>query len=234
MTDINSIQIDDSWKSFFAGESAKPYFLDIKNFLLKEEELGHIVYPLWLDVFNAFNLTPFDQIKVVILGQDPYHGEWEAHGLCFSVQEGVKLPGSLKNIFKELNADIWMSIPTKWDLTHRAKQWVFLLNASLTVQKDVANSHKSIGWHTFTDAVIKHISDKKEGVIFLLRWAFAQNKKELIDTSRHFILETSHPSWLSVYRWFAGCKHFSKVNEILKSQRDPVATNGAGIDWDLN
>lgn len=227
LTDIYSAHINDSWKPFFAQESAKPYFADIKKFLLQEEESGHIVYPNQSDIFNAFNLTPFDQIKVVILWQDPYHGEWEAHGLAFSVQDGIKIPGSLRNIFKELNIDIWMSIPTKWNLTQRAEQWVFLLNASLTVQKDTANSHKKIGWHTFTDAVIKNISDKKEWVIFLLRWAFAQNKKILIDTNKHYILETSHPSWLSVYRWFSWSKHFSKVNEILKSRGEKE------IDWTI-
>jgi uracil-DNA glycosylase len=175
------------------------------------------VYPKWSDIFNAFNLTPFDKVRVVILGQDPYHGEWEAHGLCFSVQDWVKLPPSLKNIFKELSTDIGMPIPNKWNLTHRAEQWVFLLNASLTVMKDTPNSHKDIWWHTFTDAVIKSISDKKDGVIFLLRWAFAQKKKELIDTSRHTVLEAPHPSPFSVHKWFFWCKHFSKVNEILQS-----------------
>jgi uracil-DNA glycosylase len=164
-------------------------------------------------------------VRVVILWQDPYHGEWEAHGLCFSVQDGVKLPPSLKNIFKELNADIGMPISTTWNLTHRAEQWVFLLNASLTVMKDIPNSHKDIGWHTFTDAVIKTISDKKDGVIFLLRWAFAQKKKELIDTSRHTVLEAPHPSPFSVYKWFYWCKHFSKVNEILKNKGEKE------IDW---
>jgi uracil-DNA glycosylase len=200
------------------NEFAKSYFVQIKNFLLQEKQTGHIIYPKWSDIFNAFNLTPFDKVRVVILWQDPYHGEWEAHGLCFSVQEWIKLPPSLKNIFKELNTDIGMLIPTTWNLTHRAEQWVFLLNASLTVQKDSPNSHKDIGWHSFTDAVIKTISDKKDGVIFLLRWAFAQKKKELIDTTRHFVLECPHPSPFSVHKWFFGCKHFSQVNKILKDR----------------
>ena len=200
------------------NEFAKPYFAQIKEFLLQEKEAGHVVYPTWSNIFNAFTLTPFDKVRVVIIGQDPYHGEWEAHGLCFSVQEWTKLPPSLKNIFKELNTDIGMPIPTTWNLTHRAEQWVFLLNASLTVQKDSPNSHKDIGWHTFTDAVIKTISDKKEGVVFLLRWAFAQKKKEPIDITRHIILECPHPSPFSVHKWFFGCKHFSQVNEILKDR----------------
>lgn len=227
MIDINSIHIDASWKTILADEFTKSYFTHIKEFLLQQKQAGHIVYPKWSDIFNAFNLTPFDKVRVVILGQDPYHGEWEAHGLCFSVQDGVKLPPSLKNIFKELNADIWMSIPTKWNLSHRAEQWVFLLNASLTVMKDTPNSHKDIGWHTFTDAVIKTISDKKDWVIFLLWWAFAQKKKELIDTNRHIIFECPHPSPFSVHKWFFWCKHFSQVNEILKSRGEQP------IDWDL-
>lgn len=225
---MNTVQIHDSWKAILADEFAKPYFTHIKEVLLQEKQAGHIIYPKWSDIFNAFNLTPFDKVRVVILGQDPYHGEWEAHGLCFSVQDWVRQPPSLKNIFKELHTDIGMPIPTKWNLTHRAEQWVFLLNASLTVMKDTPNSHKDIGRHTFTDAVIKTISDKKDGVIFLLRWAFAQKKKELIDTSRHTVLEAPHPSPFSVHKWFYWCKHFSKVNKILKNRVEQE------IDWNIN
>ena len=228
VVDIASVQMDASWKKVLAEEFAKPYFADIKAFLLAEKEAGQTVYPKWADIFNAFNLTPFDAVKVVILGQDPYHGEGEAHGLCFSVQDGVRQPPSLKNIFKELQDDLWIIPPKSWNLTKRAQQWVFLLNASLTVRKDQPNSHKDIGWHTFTDAVIKTISDQKNGIIFLLRWAFAQNKRVLIDTSRHIILECPHPSPFSVHRWFYGSKHFSKVNEILKSRGEQP------INWDLN
>lgn len=228
LIDITTIQMHNSWKSLLVDEFSKPYFAYIKEFLLKEKEQWHTVYPKWSNIFNAFNLTPFDTVKVVILGQDPYHGEWEAHGLCFSVQDWVKLPPSLKNIFKELHTDIWMPIPIKGDLSQRAGQWVFLLNAGLTVQKDMPNSHKDIGWHTFTDAVIKLISDKKDGVIFLLRWAFAQKKKELIDTNRHIILECPHPSPFSVHKWFFWSKHFSRVNEILKSRGEKE------IDWNIN
>ena len=224
---IDTIQIHDSRKTLLADEFAKPYFADIKKFLVKEKEIGHIVYPKWSDIFNAFNLTPFDKVKVVILGQDPYHGQWEAHGLCFSVQDGVRQPPSLKNIFKELQDDMWITPPTSWNLTKRAEQWVFLLNASLTVRKDQPNSHKDIWRHIFTDAVIKKISDKKDSVIFLLRWTFAQNKKELIDTSRHIILDCPHPSPFSVHKWFFWCKHFSKVNEILKNRWEQE------INWDL-
>lgn len=218
MITTDTVQIDPSRKAVLANEFSKPYFANIKEFLLKEKEIWHIIYPRWLDIFNAFNLTPFDKVRVVILGQDPYHGEWEAHGLCFSVQDWVRQPPSLKNIFKEIQNDLGITPPVSWNLTHRAEQWVFLLNASLTVRKDQPNSHKDIGRHIFTDAVIKAISDKKDGVIFLLRWAFAQKKKELIDTSRHTVLEAPHPSPFSVHKGFFGCKHFSKVNEILQSK----------------
>jgi len=225
---MEDIRMDASWKAQLANEFQKPYFSGIKEFLLKEREAGYVVYPKWSDIFNAFNSTPFDQVKVVILGQDPYHGEGEAHGLCFSVQDGVKQPPSLKNIFKELQDDLWIVPPKSWNLTKRAQQWVFLLNASLTVRKDTPNSHKDIWWHIFTDAVIKTLSDKKNGIIFLLRWAFAQKKKELIDMSRHFVLACPHPSPFSVHKGFFGCKHFSKVNELLKKE------GKEGIDWTLD
>ena len=213
---VDDVQIAISWKAVLADEFAKPYFADIKEFLIKEKEQWHIVYPKWSNIFNAFNLTPFDKVRVVIIGQDPYHGEWEAHGLCFSVQDGVRQPPSLKNIFKELQDDLGIHPPVSWNLTKRAEQWVFLLNASLTVMKDIPNSHKDIWRHTFTDAVIKTISDKKQWIIFLLRWAFAQKKKALIDISRHIVLEAPHPSPFSVHKGFFGCKHFSQVNEILR------------------
>ncbi len=216
MIAVDNIQINASWKAILADEFAKPYFAHIKEFLVKEKEVWHIVYPKWSNIFNAFNLTPFDKVRVVIIGQDPYHGEWEAHGLCFSVQDWVKQPPSLKNIFKELQDGLGITPPVSGNLTKRAEQWVFLLNASLTVRKDTPNSHKDIWWHIFTDAVIKAISDKKEGVIFLLRGAFAQKKKELIDINRHIVLECPHPSPFSVHKWFFGCKHFSKVNEVLR------------------
>ena len=215
---MEDIRMDASWKVQLASEFQKPYFAGIKAFLLKEREAGHVVYPKGTDIFNAFNFTPFDQVNVVILGQDPYHGEGEAHGLCFSVQNGVKQPPSLKNIFKELQDDLGIVPPKSGNLTKRAAQWIFLLNASLTVRKDTPNSHKDIWWHTFTDAVIKTLSDKKNGIIFLLWGAFAQKKKELIDTSRHIILECPHPSPFSVHKWFFGSKHFSQVNEILKKE----------------
>ncbi len=215
--DIDSIQMHESRKKVLQEEFQKPYFSWIKEQLKKEKQEGKIIFPEGKNIFNAFNTTPFEAVKVVILWQDPYHWEGEAHGLCFSVQDGIKLPPSLKNIFKELNTDIEIPIPKTWNLTKRAEQWVFLLNASLTVQKDTPNSHKDIGRHTFTDAVIKTISENNEKVIFLLRWAFAQQKKELIDSKKHHILEAPHPSPFSVHRGFFWCKHFSKTNELLKN-----------------
>ncbi|HMS91753.1 MAG TPA: uracil-DNA glycosylase [Candidatus Absconditabacterales bacterium] len=226
--DTRSLQIHDSWKLILADEFIQPYFAHIKEYLLQEKRSGHIFYPKGLDIFNAFNLTPFDKVKVVIIGQDPYHGEGEAHGLCFSVQDGVRQPPSLKNIFKELYDDVGILPPKSGNLTQRAEQGVFLLNASLTVRKDEPNSHKDIGRHIFTDAVITTISDKKEGIIFLLRGAFAQKKKELIDTTRHIVLECPHPSPFSVHKGFFGCKHFSQVNEFLKKRGEKE------IDWNLN
>lgn len=227
ISDVNSIQIEHSWKTVLEEEFAKPYFSQIKNFLLQEKKTGKTIFPKWTDIFNAFNQTPFDKVRVVILWQDPYHGVGEAHGLCFSVQEGIKQPPSLKNIFKELESDLWIPRPATGDLTKWAQQGVFLLNTSLTVRKDEANSHKDIGRQQFTDAVIKKLSDQKSGLIFLLWWAYAQGKEVLIDTNKHTILKAVHPSPLSAHRGFLGCKHFSKVNEILAKQgQEP-------IDWRL-
>lgn len=224
----DGFDIHDSRKIVLADEFQKPYFLDIQQKLLEEKNAWIIVYPQWNNIYNVFNLTPFDTVKVVILGQDPYHGEWEAHGLCFSVQDWIKLPPSLKNIFKELYSDLWITAMWWWNLSKRAEQWILLLNASLTVQKDTPNSHKDIWRHIFTDEVIKIISDKKDWVIFVLWWAFAQKKKELIDTSRHVVLEAPHPSPFSVYKWFYWSKPFSQINEILKKRGEEE------IDWNTN
>jgi uracil-DNA glycosylase len=184
------------------------------------------VYPPGSLIFNAFNLTPFDKLKVVIIGQDPYHGAGQAHGLCFSVPQGIKQPPSLLNIFKELKSDLGIEPPSHGNLEKWAKQGVLLLNASLTVNEGEANSHAQCGWQTFTDAVIKKISDEKSGVVFLLWGNFARAKKSLIDTSKHFVLEAAHPSPLSGGAFF-GSRHFSKTNELLKQQgKEP-------IDWSL-
>lgn len=227
MVNLDLIQIENSWKEILKDEFDKPYFAQIQDFLVKERESGNIVYPESENIFVAFNQTPWDNVKVVILWQDPYHGEGEAHGLCFSVQDGVKQPPSLRNIFKELESDLWISRPVSGDLTPWSKQGVFLLNASLTVRKDTPNSHKDIGWLNFTDAVIKKLSDDKSGLIFVLWWAYAQGKEELIDNSKHHIIMSTHPSPFSSYRWFFWSKPFSKINEILEKDGKDV------IDWKI-
>lgn len=225
--DINNVNIENKWKEVLKEEFSKPYFLKIKEFLLEEKNNWNIIYPEWKNIFNAFNQTPFDQVRVVILWQDPYHWEWEAHWLCFSVQDWVRQPPSLKNIFKEIESDLWLPRPQSWNLSKRAKQWILLLNAVLTVRKDSPASHKDIWRHTFTDEVIKKLSDKKSWLIFLLRWAFAQSKEWFIDISKHIVLKAAHPSPFSVHRWFFWCKHFSIINEILKNRWEKE------IDWNL-
>ncbi|HRU50213.1 MAG TPA: uracil-DNA glycosylase [Candidatus Absconditabacterales bacterium] len=220
-------QIEESWKKELWDEFQKPYFSEIKNFLQKEKSEGKTIYPEGKNIFNAYNSTPFDKVKVVLLGQDPYHQPGQAHGLCFSVKPGVKFPPSLQNIFKELETDIGIKIPTNGYLQKRAEQGVFMLNASLTVRRGEPMSHSQIGREKFTDATIKTLSDKRNGLIFVLRGSFAGSKKTLIDTNRHYVLEAPHPSPLSSHRGFFGCKHFSKINEILKS-------NGKKeIDWQI-
>jgi len=224
----SNIKIHESWKQVLIEEFEKPYFQEIKHFLKKEKQDGQKIFPPGSLIFNAFDSTPFDQVKVVIIGQDPYHNIGQAHGLCFSVQDGIKTPPSLENIYKELNQDIGMEIPSHGNLQKWANQGVFLLNASLTVRAHQANSHKDIGWHKFTDAVIKKISDHREGVIFLLWGGFAKKKAKLIDELNHYILSTGHPSPLSANRgyWF-GNKHFSKTNELLNK------IGKKAIDWTL-
>lgn len=208
------VQIHESWKNVLAEEFSKPYFPLIKQFILEQKAKGKKVYPPGPLIFNAFNLTPFTELKVVILGQDPYHGAGQAHGLCFSVANGVAPPPSLVNIFKELKTDVGLEIPNHGNLEAWAKQGVLLLNASLTVNAGEANSHAKCGWQIFTDAVIKKVSDEKNGVVFLLWGNFAKAKKVLIDVSRHLVLEAAHPSPLSGGAFF-GSRHFSKTNNYL-------------------
>lgn len=222
------VKINSNWKKVLKAEFAQPYFLQIVNHLKTERASGATIYPPGPQIFNAFELTDFDNVKVVILGQDPYHGPGQAHGLSFSVQDGVKPPPSLQNIFKELRGDIGMMIPTHGNLTSWAQQGVLLLNASLTVRANEPMSHAKIGWANFTDAVIKTISNEKEKIVFLLWGKFAQEKASLINDSKgHLILQAPHPSPFSADRGFFGCKHFSKTNQFLLSiGKDP-------IDWSL-
>lgn len=207
--------IDESWKKVLWEEFQQPYFADLKHFLV-EEKRKYTVYPPGPMIFNAFNKTPFDKVKVVIIGQDPYHEEGQAHGLCFSVQDGVPHPKSLINIFKELQDDVGITIPKNGNLEKWTAQGVFLLNATLTVRAHEAGSHQNRGWERFTDAAISKLSEQREGLVFLLWGNYAKQKEAIIDTSKHYILSTVHPSPLSAHRGFFGCKHFSKTNEILR------------------
>ena len=221
------VKIHPSWKTVLKEEFNKVYFQQIVSFLKTEKALGKKIYPPGPSIFNAFNETPFDKVKVVILGQDPYHGEGQAHGLSFSVPPGIKPPPSLVNIFKELHEDLGIPIPLSGDLSKWAKQGVLLLNAALTVRAGEPFSHAKYGWAAFTDAVIKTISDQKTGVIFLLWGKFAQEKQALIDETKHFILKAAHPSPFSADKGFFGCKHFSKTNQLLmQNDQQP-------IDWKL-
>lgn len=211
------VKIEASWKQELAQEFQQPYFANIKSHLLQEKNAGQVIYPPGPLIFNAFNKTPFPNVKAVILGQDPYINPNEAMGLSFSVPKGVKIPPSLQNIFKELHRDLGLAMPSHGDLTHWAEQGVLLLNASLTVRAGASNSHAKIGWQTFTDAVIKHISDHTNHVVFLLWGNFARSKKVLIDAEKHLVLESVHPSPLAG-GGFIGCGHFSKTNHYLTTQ----------------
>ncbi len=208
---------NNTWDFILKDEMNKSYFKYIKEFI-KEERQSKTIYPTSNDLFNAFKLTDFKDIKVVILGQDPYHGENEAMGLSFSVREGVKMPPSLRNIFKELESDLGIK-RTNTDLSDWSKQGIFLLNTVLTVEKDKANSHKDIGWEIFTDYVIKEINDKLNNVVFILWGRQARDKKRLITNKNHYIIESAHPSPLSAYNGFFGSKPFSKTNNYLKSKK---------------
>ena len=219
--------IEPGWKETLKQEFEKPYFAKIVEFLNKEDLTGMKIYPPEDMMYNAFNCTPFDKVKVVILGQDPYHGEGQANGLCFSVTNGTKLPPSLVNVFKDISSDLGIPISGRnGDLSHWASQGVLLLNASLTVRANEPMSHARIGWMQFTDAVIQRLSVDKKGLVFLLWGRFAQEKKHLIDAKRHRILEAAHPSPLSARNGFFGCRHFSLTNEILiKEGLSPIEWN---------
>lgn len=219
-------KIEAEWLEILKDEFAKPYFEELKTFLLDEKKLYRI-YPPGNRIFAAFDHTPFSKVKVVILGQDPYHGDGQAHGLCFSVPDGIPVPPSLVNIYKELNSDLGIPIPQTGNLEKWASQGVLLLNATLTVRANQAGSHQRRGWENFTDEVIRRLSAQQTGIVFILWGSYAQAKESMIDTSKHFVLKAVHPSPLSVYRGFFGCRHFSKTNELLKT------VGKAPIDWSL-
>jgi uracil-DNA glycosylase len=218
-----NVQIEESWKKVLANEFSKSYFENIVAFLKTEKAQGKTIYPPGSLIFNAFEKTPFNKLKVLLLGQDPYHGKGQAMGLSFSVPKDTQQPPSLKNIFKELYDDVGLQIPATGDLTPWAERGVMLLNAALTVRAGEPNSHSKIGWHEFTDAVIKKVSDEKEGIVFLLWGSFAHQKQELIDQTKHHVLKAAHPSPLSADKGFFGCRHFSKTNKFLTDQKqDPI------------
>ena len=222
------VKIHPSWKAILKDEFTKPHFLQAVGFLKSEKAAGKIIYPPGSLILNAFNLTPFDDVKVVIIGQDPYHGPGQAHGLSFSVPDGVRPPPSLINIYKEIQNDIGIEMPLNYgNLSSWAAQGVLLLNTSLTVRASEPNSHAKYGWELFTNSVIEKLSDEKAGIIFLLWGKFAQQKQELINETRHTVLKAAHPSPFAADKGFFGCKHFSKTNEILVSQ------NQQPINWKI-
>ena len=218
--------IEEGWKTVLMDQFQSPYFRELKDFLL-EEKKHYTLYPPGPLIFNAFQRTPFEQVKEVILGQDPYHGKGQAHGLCFSVPRGIPQPPSLVNIFKELQSDLGLPLPEHGNLENWANQGVLLINATLTVRDGQAGSHQKRGWETFTNRVIELVSQEKSGVVFLLWGRFAQAKESLIDGNKHLILKAAHPSPLSAYNGFFGCRHFSRTNDYL------VKNGKQGIDWTL-
>lgn len=220
------VNIGNDWDDILKGEFDKEYYLKLREFL-KKEYFSRKIYPDMHDIFNALKYTPYDSVKAVILGQDPYHEEGQAHGLCFSVREGVEKPPSLKNIFKELHDDLGLAEPQNGTLTKWAKEGVLLLNTVLTVRQGQANSHKDMGWEIFTDTVISKLNEREKPIVFILWGRNARNKKAIITGKQHKILESAHPSPLSAYNGFFGCRHFSKTNEFLRQ-------NGIeGINWNL-
>ena len=219
------VKIEAGWKAALMEEWGKPYFQQLRAFLVQEMQSGYVVYPPAPLIFNAFDLTPFDQVRVVIIGQDPYHGPGQAHGLSFSVPPGIGIPPSLRNIYKELQEDVGITIPTHGNLEKWARQGVLLLNAMLTVRAGQAGSHQRKGWETFTDAAIRVLNAQKEGLVFLLWGKYAKEKGAIVDTQRHHVLTAPHPSPLA--QGFVGCRHFSQTNALLQAQGSPA------IDWQV-
>lgn len=227
MMSPDQVKIEPSWKQHLLPEFQQEYMQQLRGFLMQQKQAGKVIYPKGDEYFNAFNLTPFDQVKVVIIGQDPYHGPGQAHGLCFSVQSGVRFPPSLQNIFKEIQSDLGLPIPGNGCLTHWAEQGVLLLNAVLTVEQAKAAAHQGKGWEQFTDAAIRELNENREGIVFLLWGSYAQKKGQIIDPKKHCVLKAPHPSPLSSHRGFFGCKHFSKANAYLES------IGKTPIDWSV-
>jgi len=225
MSQVIDPNIHESWKQHLFDEFQQPYFHALRSFLKTEKQQDQEVFPSGERIFAAFDTTPFDAVKVVIIGQDPYHGPGQANGLCFSVNPDVDVPPSLKNIFKEIHSDLELPIPDHGDLTSWAEQGVLLLNATLTVRARTAGSHQKKGWESFTDSVIHLIDEQHSGVVFLLWGNYAKKKAEFINTERHHVLSSAHPSPLAASKGFFGCKHFSQANDLLTAQgKDP-------IDW---
>jgi len=226
-TATNDIKLDDSWLELLKEEFDKPYLKTLKSFLRAENQQGKTIFPKGDLIFNAFNSTPFDKVKVVILGQDPYHGPNQAHGLSFSVLPGVRIPPSLINIYKEIQQDLGVTMPANGYLQSWAEQGVLLLNAMLTVEQNKAGSHQGKGWEEFTDRAIQLLNEHREGLVFLLWGSYAQKKGHFIDINKHLVLKAPHPSPLSAHRGFLGCKHFSKTNQYLESHGE------SPINWGL-
>jgi uracil-DNA glycosylase len=222
------IQLEESWRLLLQEEFSKPYMIALRDYLRQQKQLGVQVFPPGPQIFNALNSTPFDKVRVVILGQDPYHGPGQAHGLCFSVQKGVAVPPSLQNIYKELRADLGVPLPPHGQLTQWAERGVLLLNAVLTVQAQQANSHQGKGWELFTDKVVALLNDQREHLVFMLWGSYAQRKGAMIDRRRHLVLQSAHPSPLSAHRGFLGNRHFSSANRYLNEHGLP------SIDWQIS
>jgi len=224
---MHAINLEQSWLDQLKDEFSKPYMLQLREFLVIRKQHTAVVYPPGKQIFNALNSTPFDKVRVVILGQDPYHGPGQAHGLCFSVLPGVKVPPSLANIYREINNDLGVPIPGHGYLQSWADQGVLLLNSVLTVERGQASSHQNKGWETFTDAVVHKLEQKRKNLVFMLWGSYAQKKGAVIDARKHLILKAPHPSPLSAYRGFLGCGHFSKANQYLRDQQSEP------IDWSV-
>lgn len=227
MTEKRDIQLEESWLALLKPQFEQEYMLSLRKFLMTRKQHRAVIYPPGPQIFNALNSTPFDQVRVVILGQDPYHGPGQAHGLCFSVMPGVKTPPSLANIYREIQSDLGIDMPHHGYLQSWAEQGVLLLNAVLTVERGQAGSHQGKGWETFTDEVVRLLNDKTQGLVFMLWGSYAMKKGSMIDRKRHLVLTAPHPSPLSAHRGFLGCKHFSAANDYLeKQQKQP-------IDWSV-